>query len=126
MFRFTARVRTHPRFFPRFRIGLKIQIALLGILGVLFTGAVCLVGLNLAAMTQLESDQSVNLRMHVLGLSANYLEAGQIATEFLILGLDPYPRKPDAMFQSPAVGEDSAHPFAALAGLKKRQRGEEG
>src|SRR6202022_4532351 len=87
MFRFTARVRTHPRFFPRFRIGLKIQIALLGILGVLFTGAVCLVGLNLAAMTQLESDQSVNLRMHVLGLSANYLEAGQIATEFL--------RKPD-------------------------------
>jgi methyl-accepting chemotaxis protein len=83
MFRFTARVRTHPRFFPRFRIGLKIQIALLGILGVLFTGAICLVGLNLAAMTQLESDQSVNLRLHVLGLSANYLEARQIATDFL-------------------------------------------
>jgi methyl-accepting chemotaxis protein len=29
----------------------------------------------------------VNLRLHVLGLSANYLEAGQVATEFL--------RKPD-------------------------------
>jgi methyl-accepting chemotaxis protein len=71
----------HRRLFPR--IGLKIQIALLGILGVLFTGAICLVGLNLAAMTQLESDQSVNLRLHVLGLSANYLEARQIATEFL-------------------------------------------
>jgi uncharacterized metal-binding protein YceD (DUF177 family) len=54
------------------------------------------------------------------------VDLGEIATEFLILGLDPYPRKPDAMFQSPAVGEDSAHPFAALAGLKKRQRGEEG
>jgi methyl-accepting chemotaxis protein len=83
MFRFVAPVRTHRRLFPRFRIGLKIQIALLGILGVLFTGAICLVGLNLAATTQLESDESVNLRLHVLGLSANYLEARQIATEFL-------------------------------------------
>lgn len=83
MFRFAAAVRTHRRLFPRFRIGLRIQIALLGILGVLFTGAICLVGLNLAAKTQLQSDQSVNLRLHVLGLSANYLEAGQIATEFL-------------------------------------------
>src|SRR5260370_1305218 len=83
MFRLAAPVRTHRRLFPRFRVGLKIQIALLGILGVLFTGAICLVGLNHAAMTQLESDQSVNLRLHVLGLSANYLEARQIATEFL-------------------------------------------
>jgi methyl-accepting chemotaxis protein len=83
MFRFSAGIRTLPRFFPRFCIGLKIQIALLGILGVLLTGAICLVGLNLAAKSQLESDQSVNLRLHVLGLSANYLEAHQIATEFL-------------------------------------------
>src|ERR1700738_719422 len=83
MLRFAAAVRTCRRLFPRFRIGLKIQIALLGILGVLFTGAICLVGLNLAAVTQLESNQSVNLRLHVLGLSANYLEARQTATEFL-------------------------------------------
>jgi methyl-accepting chemotaxis protein len=87
MFRFAARVRTKRRFFPRLRIGLKLQIALLGILGVLFTGAICLVGLNRVAVTQLESHQSVNLRLHVLGLSANYLEAGRVATEFL--------RKPD-------------------------------
>jgi len=64
-------------------MGLKIQIALLGILGVLFTGAICLIGLDLAARIQLESDQSINLRLHVLGLAANYLEAHQIATEFL-------------------------------------------
>src|SRR4030088_2489170 len=83
MFRFSAGIRTLPRFFPRFCIGLKIQIALLGILGVLLTGAICLVGLNLAAKSQLESDQSVNLRLHVLGLSANYLEAHKVATEFL-------------------------------------------
>src|SRR4029450_6299442 len=54
------------------------------------------------------------------------VDLGEIATEFLILGLDPYPRKPDAIFRSPAGDEDSAHPFAALAALKKQQRGEEG
>jgi methyl-accepting chemotaxis protein len=80
---FAARVRVHQRLFPQLRIGLKLQIALLGITGVLFTGAICLAGLHLAARTQLESDQSVNLRLHVLGLSANYLEARQIANEFL-------------------------------------------
>jgi Large ribosomal RNA subunit accumulation protein YceD len=54
------------------------------------------------------------------------VDLGEIATEFLILGLDPYPRKPDATFRSPAVGKESAHPFAALAALTKRQRGGEG
>ena len=79
MFNFSTRI----RILPRLRVGLRIQIALLGILGVLLTGAICLAGLNLAASAQVESDQSVNLRQHVIGLSANYLEAGQIATEFL-------------------------------------------
>lgn len=53
------------------------------------------------------------------------VDLGEVATEFLILGLDPYPRKPDANFQSAPAGEDSANPFAALAALKKRQRGGE-
>jgi methyl-accepting chemotaxis protein len=79
MFNFSTPI----RILPRFRVGLRIQIALLGILGVLLTGAICLAGLDLAASAQVESDQSVNLRQHVVGLSANYLEAGQIATEFL-------------------------------------------
>jgi methyl-accepting chemotaxis protein len=96
MFKFPARVRASARFFSRFRIGLKIQIAMLGLLGVLFTGTICLVGLNVVAMTQRESDQSLNLRLHVLGLSANYLEAGQIATEFL--------RKPDQKLIDRHVG----------------------
>jgi uncharacterized metal-binding protein YceD (DUF177 family) len=52
------------------------------------------------------------------------VDLGEIATEFLVLGLDPYPRKPNAVFQPSTVGEDSAHPFAALASLKKRHRGE--
>ena len=53
------------------------------------------------------------------------IDLGAIATEFLILGLDPYPRKPDAIFQASAIGDDATHPFAALAALKKGQGGEE-
>jgi hypothetical protein len=58
-------------------------------------------------------------------LVGGVIDLGAIATEFLILGLDPYPRKTDAIFQASAVGDDAAHPFAALAVLKKGQGGEE-
>jgi uncharacterized metal-binding protein YceD (DUF177 family) len=47
------------------------------------------------------------------------VDLGAIATEFLVLAIDPYPRKPDAVFEAPAAGDDAAHPFAALAALKK-------
>jgi hypothetical protein len=57
-------------------------------------------------------------------LIGDAVDLGAIATEFLVLGLDPYPRKPNAVFQPSKIGEDSAHPFAALASLKKRHRGE--
>jgi len=58
-------------------------------------------------------------------LVGGVIDLGAIATEFLILGLDPYPRKPDAIFQASAIGDDATHPFAALAALKKGQGGEE-
>jgi len=45
-------------------------------------------------------------------------DLGALATEFLILGIDPYPRKPDAVFEPPAAKGDDAGPFAALAKLK--------
>jgi hypothetical protein len=48
------------------------------------------------------------------------VDLGAVATEFLILGIDPYPRKPDAVFEPPVSGKDTGHPFAALAALKKR------
>ena len=41
------------------------------------------------------------------------------ATEFLLLAIDPYPRKPGAVFEPPKVKDAGAHPFAALAALKK-------
>jgi len=49
------------------------------------------------------------------------VDLGTLATEFLILGIDPYPRKPDAVFDAPPAGDPASHPFAALAALKKDQ-----
>lgn len=46
------------------------------------------------------------------------VDLGALAVEFLILGLDPYPRKPDAEFAAPQVENAPDGPFAALAKLK--------
>ncbi len=51
------------------------------------------------------------------------IDLGALATEFLILGLDPYPRKPGATFQPPADVKPEESPFAALAALKKGRDG---
>jgi hypothetical protein len=51
------------------------------------------------------------------------IDLGALATEFLILGLDPYPRKPGATFQPPADAKPEESPFAALAALKKGRDG---
>lgn len=47
------------------------------------------------------------------------VDLGALATEFLILGIDPYPRKAGVAFEPPAREEAGEHPFAALATLKK-------
>lgn len=47
------------------------------------------------------------------------IDLGQLALEFLILGIDPYPRKPGVAFIPPENPEDpDEHPFAALKALK--------
>ncbi|MBI2716562.1 MAG: DUF177 domain-containing protein [Rhizobiales bacterium] len=51
------------------------------------------------------------------------VDLGAIATEFLILGIDPYPRKADATFTPPKSEDDGAHPFSGLEALKKRLGG---
>jgi uncharacterized metal-binding protein YceD (DUF177 family) len=53
-------------------------------------------------------------------LTGDSIDLGVLATEYLILGVDPYPRKPDAAFAPPATGEAAAHPFAALSGWNKK------
>jgi hypothetical protein len=56
-------------------------------------------------------------------LIGGVVDLGGLATEFLILGLDPYPRKPDAVFEAPKDGNADAGPFAALGKLTKGQGG---
>jgi len=51
------------------------------------------------------------------------VDVGAIATEFLLLGIDPYPRKAGAEFAAVRTDDGSARPFAALEALKKRLGG---
>jgi hypothetical protein len=47
------------------------------------------------------------------------IDLGRLATDALFLGVDPYPRKPDAVFEPPLTPDDPEdHPFAALKALK--------
>jgi hypothetical protein len=48
------------------------------------------------------------------------IDLGRLATDALFLGIDPYPRKPDVVFEPPVVPDDPEdHPFAALKALKR-------
>ncbi|WP_438275105.1 YceD family protein [Nitrobacter sp.] len=47
------------------------------------------------------------------------IDLGRLATDVLFLGIDPYPRKPDVVFEPPSSAVDPEdHPFAALKALK--------
>jgi hypothetical protein len=47
------------------------------------------------------------------------IDLGRLATDALFLAVDPYPRKPDAVFEPLVVAEDPEdHPFAALKVLQ--------
>jgi uncharacterized metal-binding protein YceD (DUF177 family) len=52
-------------------------------------------------------------------LTGGVVDLGALATELLILGLDPYPRMPGAVFQAPEETAASEGPFSALAALQK-------
>jgi hypothetical protein len=52
-------------------------------------------------------------------IEAGMIDLGRLATDALFLGVDPYPRKPDAVFDLPVIPDDPEdHPFAALKALK--------
>ena len=51
------------------------------------------------------------------------IDLGRLATDALYLGVDPYPRKPDAVFEPLVEAADPEdHPFAALKALQGRRR----
>jgi uncharacterized metal-binding protein YceD (DUF177 family) len=55
-------------------------------------------------------------------LSDGTADLGALAAEFLLLGIDPYPRMPGAEFTPPAEETAAAAPFAALARLKDAKK----
>ncbi len=59
-------------------------------------------------------------------LTGGVVDLGAIATEFLLLAIDPYPRKEGAVFEPKIAGDPSTHPFAALASLKSRKDRDKG
>jgi uncharacterized metal-binding protein YceD (DUF177 family) len=56
-------------------------------------------------------------------MSGGTVDLGALATEFLVLGINPYPRKSDAEFAPVTVGDEGPKAFAALEALKKRLGG---
>ena len=55
-------------------------------------------------------------------LSGNAIDVAGYVLEHLALGLDPFPRKPGAVFEAPAA-TGPASPFSALSQLKLRGEG---
>jgi uncharacterized metal-binding protein YceD (DUF177 family) len=57
-------------------------------------------------------------------MSGGSIDLAALAVEFMLLGLDPYPRKAGARFEPVVIGnaeeEAPPHPFAGLAALKSR------
>ena len=56
-------------------------------------------------------------------LSDGGVDLGAVATEFLLLGIEPYPCKPGATFESASAGDPDSCPFAALSALKTGKGG---
>ena len=51
------------------------------------------------------------------------IDLGRLATDALLLAIDPYPRKPDAVFEHEVTAPDPEdHPFAALKALKVKPK----
>lgn len=52
------------------------------------------------------------------------IDLGRIATDALFLAIDPYPRKPGAVFEAEVAAPDPEdHPFAALKALQDNKQG---
>jgi len=52
------------------------------------------------------------------------IDLGRLATDVLYLAVDPYPRKPGAVFEAQVAAPDPEdHPFAALKALQDKPKG---
>lgn len=56
-------------------------------------------------------------------IEGGVIDLGRLATDALFLAIDPYPRKPDAVFDHETTPSDPKdHPFAALKALKAKPK----
>lgn len=72
----------------RIHLGLRAQILLLGVAGVIVVGAIYLIGLQIEDRSQQTADRFATLESMTARVSEGLLQAREMATEFL--------RKPDA------------------------------
>jgi hypothetical protein len=57
-------------------------------------------------------------------IAGGFIDIGRLATDALFLAIDPYPRKPDAVFEEVVEAPDPEdHPFAALKALQEKADG---
>jgi uncharacterized metal-binding protein YceD (DUF177 family) len=87
--------------------------------------AIDLVFLPDAVPSQIEDHDGAGIEVPVDDtpepLVGGTVDLGAVAVEFLMLAIDPYPRKPDAVFEPPASDAAPESPFAALAALQKQR-----
>ena len=74
---------------------------------------------EMAALVEEAAESDVEIPDPPEPIENGVIDLGRIATDALYLAVDPYPRKPDAVFEPPDVAEDPEdHPFAALKALQ--------
>jgi hypothetical protein len=74
---------------------------------------------EMAALVEEAAESDVEIPDPPEPIEGGIIDLGRIATDALYLAVDPYPRKPDAVFEPPVVAEDPEdHPFAALKALQ--------
>jgi len=74
---------------------------------------------EMAALVDEAAESDVEIPDPPEPIVGGVIDLGRVATDALFLGVNPYPRKPDAVFEVPEVPPDPEdHPFAALKALQ--------
>ena len=74
---------------------------------------------ELADLVDERSESEVEIPDPPEPIMGGVIDLGRLATDALFLGIDPYPRRPDAVFEPPVEAADpETHPFAALKALQ--------
>jgi uncharacterized metal-binding protein YceD (DUF177 family) len=74
---------------------------------------------EMAALVDEAEDSDGDTPDPLEAIENGFIDLGRVATDALYLAVNPYPRKPDAVFEPLVEAEDPEdHPFAALKALK--------